>query len=388
MIKKIPFLTLWLVLVNLVSVFFWLQGIVIFSFLIISIWLCYRYLLQAQPMRLISATSISRLTIITAAQWLIILIFSLSFQPDWIMDIAANTDAAIGHFLRGDNPYTHRSQLWVDSFSKGPGIESSNGEVLMFGQRYSFGYPYFPTMLLSYLPLSALLENYTAIRLSNLLLSGLNLYLIIAMVKQFTPADTEQQIIKKLSVIVLFLTPAYLVNIYYLGITDILLSSFILACFYAGQMQRWFLAGLLLGLAQSSKLLPAPMVLLALFIWLPNLSLRLRLIAGFSISSGLSLLPFIVWDSEGFISATILYYLTHHVGGDSTSLWFFLPSSMQTWFHHLAPILTAVFILRYAYRCRGSLEQLMTVCFISYLIFIAFSKMSHFNYYWGVYPII
>jgi len=382
----------WLFLVNIASLFLWNFGPAIFLFLILNSVIIYKISLAQGLQSFKPIANNKYLIYISAICFLGIALLGLFHQPDWIMDIGANTYAATRHLLESNNPYAHPAQLWVETFSNKPNITELDGQVYMFGIPYYFGYPYFPTMALAYTPLSALFDSYAGIRVTNILLSGLNWLLVVEIVKHELVKrghiNNSTQFVQQTSFILLFCLPAYLINIYYLGITDILITSFSLLCFLALGRDKIFIAGLCLGLAQASKLLPAPIFLLAIVCWLPLMRLRFQFIAGFALASLVLVLPFLLYDYKSFLSATILYYLTHHKGGDSTSLWFYLPEVLQGVFLILSPLLTFIFTVYFSWRSQGDLSKLVSICFIAYCLFIAFNKMSHFNYYWGIYPLV
>ena len=98
-------------------------------------------------------------------------------------------------------------------------------------------------------------------------------------------------------------------------------------------------------------------------------------------------LPFLLWNPEPFITATLLYYLTLHQAGDNTSLWFFLPAVWQTPFLVLGGVLTLATVALASWRRSLGLVWPLAVAFCAYAVFIAFNKMSHLNYLWGVYAL-
>ncbi len=384
----LPFFYGWLLLVNIGSMSAWAFGPAMFVFLLLNGYAVHRFLLQGNRSRGHGERGLNRLLVATAALAVGLFLFGVSYSPDWLLDIGANTDAAIRALLAGRNPYATRAQLWNESFRTEDGISLVDGEFRMFGIPYYFGYPYFPAMALGYLPMTALLGNYTAIRLSNLVLSLTNLWIFLQILQRCFPDRSGYERARKTGFVALFFAPSYLVGMYYLGMTDIIVTSFLLLALFFLDSNRLFTAGICLGLAQASKLMPAPIVLLAVLFWLPDNRDRLATALGFLLSSSLLLVPFVLWNPEGFFSATILYYLTHHAGGDDTSLWYYLPPLGQHLLFVLSPLLTIAYTAIFSRRYRGDLFRLAAVCFNGYLVFIAFSKMSHFNYYWTVYPLV
>lgn len=377
----------WLLLVNIVSCFLWKFGPAIFSLIMLN--LSMLYYVQRQPTQFKSMLFVSTDALVTFTVIVFIpsTIFCFWLKQDWIVDIAANTYAAVEHFISGDNPYNHRSQLWVESFPQRHGITFMDGQYFMFGVPYQFGYPYFPAMLLAYTPVIGFIENYTAIRIMNFTLSFVNLWLVWQLLKAHFEHQKHYQLAKRLAFVLLFLMPSYLFNLYYLGITDVLLTTLILLSLFFVDKQRIILAAIVLGMCQASKLLPAPFVFVAIFLWLPILRQKIQFALVYGITALVILGPFVLWDATSFLSSTILYYLTHHKGGDDTSLWFYLPEFIKPYFLILSPLLSGVFLLFGSLKAKGSTINLALVCASSYFIFMVFNKMTHFNYYWSVYPI-
>jgi uncharacterized membrane protein len=334
---------------------------------------------------------IATISIVAAA---ISAIIGLFYQPEFlikmggIIDIAANTYAATDAFAQGLNPYTTKAQLWVNTFpADTPHIEVINDQITMYNIPYFHGYPYFPLMMLSYLPAYWLVDGYTAIRLTHIVLLALNVFAMKLLCDKCLPTKEQRNAALLIAITAYFGLLRYTLEAVLLGVTDILISTYILYCFVALSYQRYFLAGLLLGCAQACKLLPAPFIFIAIS-WMLYGSRHLwHFFAGFILSCTIIILPFIIWHPEGFLSSTILYYLTHHKSGDLTSLWYFLPSILQAPFLLLGILLTLTSIFAFMHRGNKQLIACITASFVSYVIFMAFSKMSHLNYLWGVLPL-
>lgn len=328
------------------------------------------------------------LTIIIAGS---AIIFALSYsnihQTDWLIDIAANTYAAVEFFAKGENPYTSNAQLLVTHFSNDmPNIEINNGQITMFGIPYFNGYPYFPLMMLSYTPLYAIFESYTAIRVTHIILILLNIFAFKLLIDKLLP-DKKHRTHALLIAITAYLgIVRYTLEAVAFGVTDMLIATYIIFCFVALTHQRFLLAGLLLGCAQACKLLPAPFVLIGILWMLYGHRSLWRFLVGYIMACSIFILPFLLWHAEGFISATILYYLTHHEGGDFTSLWFFLPKIIQPVFTLLGIALTLASILLFGKRGKLDFVGCMAGSYASYVIFMSFSKMTHLNYLWAVLP--
>ena len=380
----------WLFFINTGSLLYWNFGPTIFIFLLGNLLLLADSYSGVFGRRQLPVINPQRLFITAAILFLPFLLFSFLYTPEWVVDIAANTDAAVKHLIEGRNPYTHKGQLWVEHFSS-PNVTVEKDQVMMFGVPYYYGFPYFPAMAISYIPMTALLDSFTGLRLTNLFLFLLNYQVIHILLRMHSHSKEQCRRGRKILFLMMVLAPAYIFNTIYLGITDILVSTYLLVSLLFIARKEFLLAGIMLGLAQSSKLLPAPFALLAMLFFINHGGNNKRFILGFIVTCAICVLPFLFWNPEGFLSATILYYLTHHQGGDVTSLWFFLPKLIQPaflWFGLGLSITSIIFLYRKTgAKARGNLPMLAVVIFSSYVIFMGFSKMSHFNYYWCVYPL-
>ncbi len=311
---------------------------------------------------------------------------SFTVDRDWVQDIGANTQAAAEVFLDGRNPYSERTQLRHDVPPDTPGVAVADGTLTMDGVPYHYGYPYFPVTFLAYAPLVAIVPGPDALRLANLLLLAANLAAMGLLVRRLAPpgdraAPALVAFTAYLGVLV------YGREIFVLGLVDILYSTFILYAFLALAHGRHGLAGVLLGLLQGAKLLPGPFVAAAVVLALASWSDRRRVLVGYLGTSLLVIVPFAAAAPGNFLSATILYYLTYHAGGDDTSLWYALPSFLKGVFL-VGGIVASVGVLGLLARPgRGRVVDAMLAAFAGYTVFMAFSRMTHLNYLWSVLPL-
>lgn len=399
-------LYIWLIALNGMSLLPYTYGPTSFIGLLISIFILW-HLLSGNPkasavypektLNILAATTIT-ITIISS-------IAGLFYQPQWladiggIIDIGANTYAATDAFAQGLNPYTTRTQLWVGQFpADTPNLKTVNGHITMYGIPYFHGYPYFPLMFLSYLPAWLISDGYTAIRITHIALMLLNLVAFKVLLDKLLGTAQQRQAALLIAVTAYFGVLRYSVEAVLLGVTDMLISSYLLFCLAALSHQRYFITGILLGCAQACKLLPAPFVLCGIT-WMLYLEhknngdmvslafLLGRFWGGFILACGVFILPFILWHPEGFLSSTILYYLTHHQEGDFTSLWSFLPTVLKTPFLLTGFLFTILSIAIVGMRGNQRLVACIAGIYTSYVIFMAFSKMTHLNYLWGVFPL-
>lgn len=380
-------LVAWLLILNILGFMPWTFGPVAFVCLLGCVYLLHRHTqitpqrTDADPTRtlhLLFFGAVSLSALLTVAGFV--------FKPDWIIDIAQNTHAATAWFADGQNPYSHTAQLWVKTFPEGtPNLTVDDGQIYMYGVPYHHGFPYFPLMMLSYLPVYLGLDNYTGMRLTNLIFMALTLWGFKLLSNKLGQNPQQRQQLLLVCIIAYLGILRYSVEAIALGVTDILIATYLLYAFVALSYQRFLLAGLLLGAAQACKLLPAPFALLAVLLMLWGQRGFFPVLFGYAISALLITLPFLLWNPEAFASATFLYYLTHHAGGDDTSLWFFLPDLLQTPFLLLGLVATLGTIWHFA-RTR-TLAGALAATFACYAIFMAFSKMTHLNYLWGVFPL-
>ena len=377
----------WLFALNAMCLIPFTYGPLTFACLLVAVWLLWRTQRATEHPLQISVIPLRIIIGISALPVLISAVAGFILTPDPMIDIGINTVAAIQHFLQGHNPYTHTAQLWVSDFpADTPHMTMENGQMLLFGIPYYHGYPYFPMMMLSYLPASILFEEHTAIRITHILLILLNLLAFYLLASRFSTNRTQRQWIFLCASAAWIGIIRCIPEALLLGVTDMLISTWLLFCFVALSNKQFFIAGLLLGCAQACKLLPAPLAFISIAWFLYGQRGFWTWGCGFVLASILLILPFVAWNPDGFISATIFYYLSHHQGGDMTSLWFFLPEPLKPAFL-LAGIVLALACIPLFNPNRKNLAGSMAGVFASYTLFMAFSKMTHLNYFWAVLPV-
>ncbi|MBM2845183.1 MAG: hypothetical protein HW407_495 [Bacteroidetes bacterium] len=306
---------------------------------------------------------------------------------DRLIDIGANTFYANEiFFVHGRNPYTTRSQLAHD-VAGGAHIDTTGGVTTMYGIRYSYGYPYFPMMFASFAPFQMIVREYSAIRIGNLFF----LLCTAAGVSWVTYRLSERstRTLAATAGLALFLSATTLGSeLMILGVTDMVIAFFAVAGLVMLTYRSFAAAGVAFGFALGCKLLPGALILIVVLVWLVMNRLHLgSFLTGLLVTAACLLLPFVLWDVQGFFSATVLYYLTHHATGDNTSLWYFLPEGLQTPFLIVGGVLI---LLAPVYQSRIKNHDLgfaITIAFVAYVLFVSFNKMTHLNYLWGVYPL-
>ena len=181
-------------------------------------------------------------------------------------DIALNTVAAGDWFLQGKNPYRERSQVQY-VMEPGPLVSVTSDEVRLLGVPYAYGYPYFPVMFLTYLPFRWVTSQVNCLRLGNLLMLALNSIFILALARRLVPGRAGWTI-GGLSAIAALSVELLIRESFDQGITDVIISTYALIGFWFMSRQQMGLAGVFLGLAQSCKLLPGPLLIAPALIWL------------------------------------------------------------------------------------------------------------------------
>lgn len=301
------------------------------------------------------------------------------------IDIGLNTHRAGTLLLDGENPYSERAQAW-HRIEPRPHVTVEGGRVELYGVEYRYGFPYFPALILTYLPLRPLAQGDDVLRITNGLLVLLNLVGIFWLASRSAPPRWGR--VAGLMGCVAYLAIEPLIAEYFvLGVTDVAIATYAVFAYVAASHRRWLLAGVLFGIAQACKLLPGPLLIAPLLMWLwmrPGFG---RLLAGYVIASVALVLPFVLWSPPHFLSSTILFYLTFHADGDSTSLWWFLSEEHRQPFRLLGLALSAGCVLWAGRLQRLGLAAPLTLSFVSYVIFIAFNNMTHLNYLWGVYTL-
>lgn len=290
-------------------------------------------------------------------------------------DIALNTVAAENWILVGKNPYEHRAQL-QHVMPPGPNVSIQGDETKLFGLRYSYGFPYYPGMFLSYLPFRLFARDVHSIALGNLILMLVNAALIFLLSRRMVPAGFAIA-----SVLAVLTLPDELFN---LAITDWIISTYALAAFLMLSRQRWWMSGAFLGLAQSCKLLPGALLIAVALVWLWKRPGFREVLLGYLATCLVVIGPFVLWSPSAFLSATVLFYRAFHWGGDNTSLWFVLPESARPIFTAVGMVATIALVL---WSRRGDWLHAMRMAFASYFVFVMCARMIHLNYLWSILPL-
>ena len=310
---------------------------------------------------------------------------NLAKEDARLIDIGGNTWAAAVRFADfGENPYTNRTQL--HPVLGAPGVTVDGGRVEMFGVPYYYGFPYFPTMFLSYLPFRWIEPGQDSIRIGNAFWLAVIVVGVSWLAFRLAPPGRRPQA-AGLAILLLASTAGLGQQLFYFGITDMLIAAYVILGLLALTYQRPAIAGALLGLAFSAKLLPGLLVAAITFAWLARRGGSRPALIGFAVTTAVVLLPFIAWDPAGFVSATILFYLTHHAAGDTTSLWYYLPESLRLPFLALGGLAVLGVVLWPLRSKSEDLRELLRGLVVVTFLFVAFNKMIHLNYQFVLVPL-
>jgi hypothetical protein len=309
----------------------------------------------------------------------------LAKQEAPLLDIGGNTWAAAVRFTDfGQNPYTHRTQLVP--VTGAPGVSEENGRVTMFGVPYYYGFPYFPAMFLSYAPFRVFERGQHSIRIGNAFWLAVILVGAAWLAYRLAP-EGRRSLAGGLAVLLVAITTGLGSQLFHFGITDMLIAAYVLLGLIALTYGRDATAGGFIGLAFSAKLLPGLLVAAVFFAWIARRGNARRALYGFAVTTAIVLLPFLLWNPAGFFSATILYYLTHHAAGDTTSLWYYLPPALRLPFLALGGLAILAVVLWTFHTESDDPRDLLRAIVIATFLFIAFNKMIHLNYQFVLVPL-
>ena len=256
----------------------------------------------------------------------------------------------------------------------------------MFGIPYYYGFPYFPAMFLSYAPFRAIERGQHSIRIANAFWLAVTLAGAGWLAYRLAP-ERRRPPAAGLAVLLIALTTGLGHQLFHYGITDMLIAAYVLPGLLALSYGRDTTAGVFIGLAFAAKLLPGLLIAAVFFASIARRGNVIRALGGFLVTTAIVMLPFVVWNPAGFFSATILYYLTHHAAGDTTSLWYYLPSALQFLFLALGGLSILGVVLWIMRTESDDPRDLLRAIVIATFLFIAFNKMIHLNYQFVLVPL-
>lgn len=303
------------------------------------------------------------------------------FGPAWsnrLWDVSQGAyDFNRALFDRGENPYATRAQYHPVEGSLGYSRDGEGREYL-FGWRYYYGYPHFPVSALWFAPFMGITGGYNDIRAGNLIYYGLNLLLLNAILF----LASKQRALACLVGSVAFLGVDFVVTeTFQLGIVDQAFSVPLLAAMLLAMVSWWRGAGVLAGLALASKHFPAIPVVLTLAIYVHR-SGRLREFALSAAAAALIVtLPFLLWDSEAFISATVLHHVYEMRSGDDTALYFFLPDAWKAPFRLFGVlVILAVYVWGLVAMKQPDARKMFLIAAVVGVLVNVFYPVTHLNH--------
>ena len=335
--------------------------------------------------RWLVAAALTAVALWTSGDELTELRLNLAKEDERLLDIGGATWAAARRFVEfGQNPYTHVNQLQVVTGARG--VTEIDGRVEMFGVPYFYGFAYFPAMFLSYAPFRLIDPGQHSIRIGNAFWLAVLLGGVAWLAFRLAPAGRQPQA-AALAAVLLTATTGLGGQLFYFGITDVVIPVYVVLALVAMSYRRYLLAGCLMGLAFSAKLLPGLLIVTIFFAWLARRGGLRAAVTGFALVSSIVLLPFILWHPAGFLSATFLFYATHHAAGDTTSLWYYLPEALRFPFQLLGGLVTLAVALSPLWSESDDQRDLLRAMVVATLVFLAFSTMIHLNYQFAVVPL-
>jgi hypothetical protein len=300
-------------------------------------------------------------------------------------DVGLNTFTAGQHqFDLKENPYSTKCQLWQDP-SRSPHVTQVGKQLYMYGIPYYYGYPYFPAMFLTYEPLRRIEPTIASIRLGNGI-CYLATMIALAWLASLLVPPGRRAVAAVLAVAALACTWILGQQYFLEGTTDVIIPMFALFGFIAAYYKHPSLAGILFGWAFACKLLPGGMFCLIMLFWYWRQTDRWKFILPMAATFLAVMVPYILMNPQAFLSATVLFYLTD-AQGDDTAMYFFVPENLRPAFLLVGYAVVAAFLIRTMLRKHLSLVGAVASCFIGFVLFIAFSKMDHPNYFLAVAPL-
>jgi len=302
------------------------------------------------------------------------------FGPPWAERLWDVSQGAYDFNLalkRGENPYRTRAQYHPVDSTLGYSRDANGGDRL-FGWRYYYGYPHFPMSALWFAPFVGITGGYNDIRAGNLLYYVLTFVLLNAILF----VGCERRWLACLTGSVAFLGVDFMVTeTFQLGIVDQSFAVAPLAAMLAAMCRRWNLAGVLAGLALASKHFPAIPVVVALSIYVHR-SGHLRRFVLCAVGAGaIVVLPFLLWDAEAFVSATILHHIHEMRFGDDTALYFFLPDAWKPAFRLFGfVVIAAVYAWGLSAMKRPDIRVAFLVAALACVLINAFYPVTHLNH--------
>lgn len=295
-----------------------------------------------------------------------------------VLDIGDNTHCAASALLRGDNPYRLRCQRTeiVHAPSRGV-VRRADGAVTLRGVPYRYGYPYFPLMAAAFVPAASFLDGVTSLRATLLAALVLTLLASASLLRALLPPGARS--------LAFCAVWAALLGNTVLGFqlfeecsTDLVIAPALLCSFAAFARGRHGLSGALAAATVGMKLFPGALLVASLGVALYDRpEARRRFAVGAALVTALVFTPALLAGATDFASATLLFYAVAH-DVERSALAGYVPSALRPAWFALGAALVAL-SLRPARR--GDASSALRAFVLADLVFLAFNKMSHLNYF-------
>lgn len=295
-----------------------------------------------------------------------------------VLDIGDNTRCAASALLRGDNPYRLRCQRTeiVHAPSRGV-VRRADGAVTLRGVPYRYGYPYFPLMAAAFVPAAAFLDGVTSLRVTLLAALALTLLASASLLRSLLPAGPRALAFCAVWA-ALLCNPVLGFQLFEECSTDLVIAPLLLCSFAAFARKRYGLCGALAAATLGMKLFPGALLVASLGVALYDRpEARRRFAVGAALVTALVFAPALLAGATDFASATLLFYaVAHDVERSALAGW--IPSALRPAWYALGAALVA-WSLRSARR--GDASSALRAFVLADLVFLAFNKMSHLNYF-------
>jgi predicted membrane-bound dolichyl-phosphate-mannose-protein mannosyltransferase len=227
-------------------------------------------------------------------------------------------------------------------------------------------------------PFIGMTGGYNDVRIGNLVYFVLSLLLLNAVVA----SASSRPVLGCLTATVAFLGVDFLVTeTFQLGIVDQAFVFPLLAAILLAMRSYWRSAAIVAGLALASKHFPAIPVVLALAIYAYRRERLHELVVFCGLTFLAVMLPFILWDPEAFVSATVLHHVHEAGRGDNTALFFFLPEPWKMPFRLFGlALIGGVYVAGLVTTKRPDLRMVFLVIAVVCLLINAFYPVTHLNH--------
>lgn len=280
------------------------------------------------------------------------------------VDIGYTTrDAVLMLFDAGDNPY--RS-------------EHINPRPDLLPEHRGFHYG--PMMLVAYA--GTALSPQFGYKLTNLTCFALIALCLITIAWRHAPtsARTDRMADVTFVLLIAFGAERMWYETFQQGVNDVLPIALLLLGIVALQSERWFYAGLSIGLSFSAKFAPAVFLIVLL---IGRRDVQKSMVAGVLLGL-LPVVAFLVWDAPALLNNVFVLRAT--IGFDSTSLYSITPEELH-WIYPTVQLLAVSYFIADGFWRQVDLHRIM-VCFTTLLVIMEITfKEVHGNHLLWFFPL-